>query len=62
MRDAEPRPLEAPNIGLPDQGTIGLIARREARMKFSISTFVNDDSIDPVSLVRAVEERASSPS
>ena len=31
-------------------------------MKFSISTFVNDDSIDPVSLVRAVEERASSPS
>ena len=26
-------------------------------MKFGISTFVNDDSIDPVSLARAVEER-----
>ena len=26
-------------------------------MKFGISTFVNDDRIDPVSLARAVEER-----
>ncbi len=26
-------------------------------MKFGISTFVNDDSIDPVSLARAIEER-----
>ncbi|MDT5306710.1 MAG: hypothetical protein QOE48_2385 [Mycobacterium sp.] len=26
-------------------------------MKFGIATFVNDDSIDPVSLARAVEER-----
>jgi probable F420-dependent oxidoreductase len=26
-------------------------------MKFGISTFINDDSIDPVSLARAVEER-----
>jgi probable F420-dependent oxidoreductase len=27
------------------------------RMKFGISTFVNDDTIDPVSLGRAIEER-----
>jgi len=26
-------------------------------MKFGISTFVNDDTIDPVSLARAIEER-----
>lgn len=29
-------------------------------MKFGISTFVNDDSIDPVSLARAIEERGFS--
>jgi probable F420-dependent oxidoreductase len=34
-----------------------LFQREEKQMKFGISTFVNDDSIDPLSLARAIEER-----